>query len=190
MCTLSNERLEVRFAFIGIPLFLASSILFQGIFNIGGPYIPSLDITSHFSPYKLGQNLQNFGLVSTGSLVTNVTAIAHRIVISTPQERDNHFSGCRSSKSGFTLHLDHKMTWAQKVYKVFLQTPANETKPGPLPVLLKYRFHKQYRHPSLDVSLTKARVAGEARALLKCLRCVSNISLRQCLMSPLVLHSQ
>ncbi|PCH38314.1 hypothetical protein WOLCODRAFT_66326, partial [Wolfiporia cocos MD-104 SS10] len=36
--------------------------------------------------------------------------------------------------------------------------------------LLKYRFHKQYRHPSLDASLTKARVAGEARALIKCLR--------------------
>ena len=37
-------------------------------------------------------------------------------------------------------------------------------------VLLKYRFHKQYRHPTLDASLTKARVAGEARALMKCLR--------------------
>lgn len=39
-------------------------------------------------------------------------------------------------------------------------------------VLLKYRFHKQYRHPTLDTSLTKSRIAGEARALLKCLRCV------------------
>ncbi|KIP03306.1 hypothetical protein PHLGIDRAFT_77832, partial [Phlebiopsis gigantea 11061_1 CR5-6] len=36
--------------------------------------------------------------------------------------------------------------------------------------LLKYRFHKQYRHPILDASLTKARVAGEARTLMKCLR--------------------
>ncbi|KIL60060.1 hypothetical protein M378DRAFT_187853 [Amanita muscaria Koide BX008] len=45
----------------------------------------------------------------------------------------------------------------------------NLTPDGP-PVLLKYRFHKQYRHPSLDASLTRARVAGEARALLKCLR--------------------
>lgn len=41
-----------------------------------------------------------------------------------------------------------------------------------MPVLLKHRFHKQYRHPTLDGSLTRARVAGEARALLKCLRCV------------------
>ncbi|OSX64975.1 hypothetical protein POSPLADRAFT_1135089, partial [Postia placenta MAD-698-R-SB12] len=36
--------------------------------------------------------------------------------------------------------------------------------------LLKYRFHKQYRHPSLDTSLTKSRVAGEARAIIRCLR--------------------
>ncbi|KAI0086814.1 hypothetical protein BDY19DRAFT_995558 [Irpex rosettiformis] len=42
-------------------------------------------------------------------------------------------------------------------------------------VLLKYRFHKGYRHPTLDASLTKARVAGEARALLKCLRADVNV---------------
>jgi len=39
-----------------------------------------------------------------------------------------------------------------------------------VPILLKYRFHKQYRHPTLDTTLTKARVAGEARAINKCLR--------------------
>ncbi|KAI0031008.1 hypothetical protein K488DRAFT_79311 [Vararia minispora EC-137] len=38
------------------------------------------------------------------------------------------------------------------------------------PLLLKHRFAKGYRHPTLDASLTKARVAGEARALMKCLR--------------------
>ncbi|KZV67730.1 hypothetical protein PENSPDRAFT_653838 [Peniophora sp. CONT] len=44
-----------------------------------------------------------------------------------------------------------------------------------VPILLKQRFAKQYRHPTLDASLTKARVAGEARALLKCLRCGVNV---------------
>ncbi|KAI9456065.1 hypothetical protein BJY52DRAFT_1204878 [Lactarius psammicola] len=39
------------------------------------------------------------------------------------------------------------------------------------PVLLKYRFSKQYRHVTLDATLTRARVAGEARALVRCLRC-------------------
>ncbi|KAF5319219.1 hypothetical protein D9619_008458 [Psilocybe cf. subviscida] len=47
--------------------------------------------------------------------------------------------------------------------------------PGTPPVLLKHRFKKQYRHSSLDVTLTKARVAGEARALLKCLRSGVNV---------------
>ncbi|CDO68506.1 hypothetical protein BN946_scf184998.g3 [Trametes cinnabarina] len=37
------------------------------------------------------------------------------------------------------------------------------------------QFHKQYRHPTLDVSLTKSRVAGEARALIKCLRSGVNV---------------
>ncbi|KIK04484.1 hypothetical protein K443DRAFT_675939 [Laccaria amethystina LaAM-08-1] len=42
-------------------------------------------------------------------------------------------------------------------------------------ILLKYRFKKQYRHPSLDALLTRSRVAGEARALLKCLRSGVNV---------------
>ncbi|KIY66647.1 hypothetical protein CYLTODRAFT_377469 [Cylindrobasidium torrendii FP15055 ss-10] len=48
-----------------------------------------------------------------------------------------------------------------KVYKSSL---------GGVPVLIKHRFNKKYRHPILDGNLTKARVAGEARALIRCLR--------------------
>ncbi|KAG2002354.1 other/Bud32 protein kinase [Coprinopsis cinerea AmutBmut pab1-1] len=48
------------------------------------------------------------------------------------------------------------------------------------PILLKHRFKKKYRHDVLDVSLTKQRVAGEARALLKCLR--SGVNVPQILM--------
>ncbi|KAH8980163.1 kinase-like domain-containing protein [Lactarius hatsudake] len=51
-----------------------------------------------------------------------------------------------------------------KVYRTTLHT-------GGGPVLLKYRFSKQYRHATLDATLTRARVAGEARALVRCLRC-------------------
>jgi len=55
-----------------------------------------------------------------------------------------------------------------KVYKAYVHTSLDsDTK---LPILLKHRFKKQYRHPSLDANLTRARVAGEARALLRCLR--------------------
>ncbi|KNZ82322.1 putative serine/threonine-protein kinase like protein, partial [Termitomyces sp. J132] len=55
-----------------------------------------------------------------------------------------------------------------KVYKAILT-------PDAPPILLKYRFTKQYRHPSLDASLTRSRVAGEARTLLKCLRSGVNV---------------
>ncbi|KAI5985521.1 kinase-like domain-containing protein [Pisolithus albus] len=44
-----------------------------------------------------------------------------------------------------------------------------------VPVLLKYRFNKRYRHPSLDASLTRQRIAGEARALMRCLRSGVNV---------------
>ncbi|KAF4622128.1 hypothetical protein D9613_009468 [Agrocybe pediades] len=56
----------------------------------------------------------------------------------------------------------------QKVYKGFLT-------PDSAPILLKHRFKKGYRHATLDTTLTKARVAGEARALLKCLRAGVNV---------------
>lgn len=36
--------------------------------------------------------------------------------------------------------------------------------------MAKYRFPKTYRHPSLDTSLTKARLSFEARALARCAR--------------------
>ncbi|KAF9512049.1 hypothetical protein BS47DRAFT_1372903 [Hydnum rufescens UP504] len=42
--------------------------------------------------------------------------------------------------------------------------------PNEPPILLKHRFSKKYRHAALDSSLTRARVAGEARAILRCLR--------------------
>ncbi|KAL1729171.1 kinase-like domain-containing protein, partial [Schizophyllum commune] len=41
--------------------------------------------------------------------------------------------------------------------------------------LIKHRFAKQYRHPTLDGNLTRSRVAGEARNLLKCLRSGVNV---------------
>ncbi|KAH8113064.1 hypothetical protein DFH11DRAFT_1602843 [Phellopilus nigrolimitatus] len=59
-----------------------------------------------------------------------------------------------------------------KVYKGRLHPPVASTlgEQDSEPVLLKYRFQKQYRHPALNASLTKSRIAGEARALMKCMR--------------------
>lgn len=38
------------------------------------------------------------------------------------------------------------------------------------PVLLKHRFHKNYRHPALSTQLTRARITSEARSLARCAR--------------------
>ena len=39
-----------------------------------------------------------------------------------------------------------------------------------IPLLIKHRFKKAYRHPILDAQLTKQRLQTEARALLRCLK--------------------
>ncbi|KAJ7237488.1 hypothetical protein B0H12DRAFT_1138985 [Mycena haematopus] len=57
-----------------------------------------------------------------------------------------------------------------KIYKAKLSSDPSDPE-----ILLKHRFRKGYRHPTLDGSLTRARVAGEARALLKCLRAGVNV---------------
>lgn len=36
--------------------------------------------------------------------------------------------------------------------------------------MLKYRFPKKYRHPSLSAQLTRTRITAEARALARCVR--------------------
>lgn len=42
--------------------------------------------------------------------------------------------------------------------------------PASITILLKHRFPKQYRHPSLDSQLTRQRLTSEARALVRCIK--------------------
>ncbi|GAA6008014.1 hypothetical protein JCM10207_006999 [Rhodosporidiobolus poonsookiae] len=48
-----------------------------------------------------------------------------------------------------------------------LDSPASPP-PSSVPILLKYRFPKLYRHPTLDAQLTRQRLTSEARALVRC----------------------
>jgi TP53 regulating kinase-like protein len=65
----------------------------------------------------------------------------------------------------------------QRVYSLPSLYPAPPTYPssstsspaGPS-VILKYRFPKTYRHPTLDAQLTKTRISFEARALARSLK--------------------
>jgi TP53 regulating kinase-like protein len=42
--------------------------------------------------------------------------------------------------------------------------------PSPTCIIVKERFSKKYRHPTLDATLTKNRTKGEARSLIRCLK--------------------
>ncbi|KAF8196964.1 hypothetical protein BJ912DRAFT_954292 [Pholiota molesta] len=71
-----------------------------------------------------------------------------------------------------SARLISSATLILRVLKPKSTKPVSRPRPT---LLLKYRFRKTYRHAALDASLTKARVAGEARALLKCLRSGVNV---------------
>ncbi|KAG8215830.1 hypothetical protein J3R82DRAFT_7772 [Butyriboletus roseoflavus] len=42
-------------------------------------------------------------------------------------------------------------------------------------ILFKHRFPKKYRHPTLDKMMTRQRLIGEARTLMRCLRAGVNV---------------
>ncbi|KAI5454560.1 serine/threonine-protein kinase bud32 [Naganishia albida] len=56
--------------------------------------------------------------------------------------------------------------WPSKLNKQLTDT--TEVPQEPQPLLLKHRFPKRYRHPTLDANLTKSRIQAEARALARC----------------------
>ncbi|KAF9220581.1 hypothetical protein BS17DRAFT_882274 [Gyrodon lividus] len=101
-----------------------------------------------------------------------------------------------SSRSPTQILLNSSQLISQgaeaKVYKAYLRdrpstsskdltesrqtdTSSHPSDPDMAPVLLKHRFTKHYRHPTLDSSLTRQRIAGEARSLMRCLRSGVNV---------------
>lgn len=57
-----------------------------------------------------------------------------------------------------------------KIYWPSDTNPPSSSSAAPTPVILKHRFPKTYRHPTLDASLTRTRLQFEARALARCAR--------------------
>lgn len=64
-----------------------------------------------------------------------------------------------------SFYLRPPRSTPQKVYKADLFPSSSQP-----PVLLKHRFPKKYRHPTLDSQLTRARVTSEARCLVRAAR--------------------
>ncbi|KAH7101601.1 kinase-like domain-containing protein [Auriculariales sp. MPI-PUGE-AT-0066] len=56
-----------------------------------------------------------------------------------------------------------------KVYKVAVHHPT------PSSICIKHRFPKQYRHPTLNATLSRSRLQAEARVLVRCLRAGVNV---------------
>lgn len=63
-----------------------------------------------------------------------------------------------------TIHTNDVLSWPQS--KLSALTTQNIEPPAP--VLLKWRFPKTYRHPTLSRNITASRTLMEARALLRC----------------------
>lgn len=87
-------------------------------------------------------------------------------------------SSTRTHHVGGGLHVPHIMHISQlqsQPQSSLSSTSAphhqqQQQPPSPSPIIVKERFSKKYRHPSLDISLTKNRTKGEARSLIRCLK--------------------
>ena len=82
----------------------------------------------------------------------------------------------RSLNVGGGIHVPHLASFAQRPSPLSPPKTTPSTTNGPPPqskrlrIICKERFPKKYRHPQLDVSLTKSRTKAEARSLIRCQR--------------------
>lgn len=82
----------------------------------------------------------------------------------------------RSLHVGGGIHVPHLVSFAQRPSPLWpTTTNPSTTDDSPLRskrlrIICKERFPKKYRHPQLDVSLTKSRTKAEARSLIRCQR--------------------
>ncbi|KAK0533493.1 serine/threonine-protein kinase bud32 [Tilletia horrida] len=64
--------------------------------------------------------------------------------------------------------------------KVYQSTLSAHASFSTSPLLLKWRFPKTYRHPTLSAALTAQRTAQEARGLMRCLRAGASVPAMLC----------
>jgi len=77
----------------------------------------------------------------------------------------------RSLHVGGGINVPHLTSFSQQPSPLFTHTSTTSASPSKRRRLIcKERFPKKYRHPQLDVTLTKSRTKAEARSLIRCQR--------------------
>ncbi len=77
----------------------------------------------------------------------------------------------RSLHVGGGIHVPHLASFSQQRSPLFANTSTKSSLSSTLlRIICKERFPKKYRHPQLDVTLTKSRTKAEARSLIRCQR--------------------
>ena len=77
----------------------------------------------------------------------------------------------RSLHVGGGINVPHLTSFSQRPSPLFAHTSTTSASPSKrLRIICKERFHKKYRHPQLDATLTKSRTKAEARSLIRCQR--------------------
>jgi len=78
-------------------------------------------------------------------------------------------SAKRSVHVGSGINVPQLFSLSQHPSPLLDESPSSSSSQS-VQVIVKERFPKKYRHPALDVSLTKSRTKGEARSLIRCKR--------------------
>ena len=86
----------------------------------------------------------------------------------------------RTLHVGSGIHVPQLLNFTQHPSPLTSSLQSSTTSPSsastdqPIKIICKERFPKKYRHPQLDISLTKSRTKSEARSLIRCNR--ANVS--------------
>ncbi|KAL7542190.1 hypothetical protein ACHAXR_011589, partial [Thalassiosira sp. AJA248-18] len=116
-------------------------------------------------PPELTNGASSLELISQG-------AEARVWLVTLPNSSESNDSGGSSSSRMRTTHVGSGINVPQLLS--FSQQPSplssEPSSTNPLKIICKERFPKKYRHPQLDISLTKSRTKGEARSLIRCQR--------------------
>ncbi|KAL7430012.1 hypothetical protein ACHAXM_001975 [Skeletonema potamos] len=122
-------------------------------------------------PPELTDNASSLQLLSQGAeaRVWLATIYISSGAISEASTSSGDGSNKRSVHVGSGINVPHLSSLSQHPSPLSDESSSSLSL-NSVTVIVKERFPKKYRHPALDVSLTKSRTKGEARSLIRCKR--------------------